>query len=80
MSTADIKSLKKDVEQLVTQEKSLEDWIGSNYEHCDFEKVNRQLNIVRAKLLARNQKIERLRCPGKYSNIGDETLIKGIAL
>lgn len=80
MSVAEIKSIKKDVEQLVTQEKSLEDWINNNLNHTDYEKVNRQLNIVRAKLLARNQKIERLRCPGKFSNIANEVTYKGVAL
>ena len=74
----DLKSLNKDVEQFLAQESSLENWINENRTHPDFEKVNRQLNIVRAKLMARRQHIDRIKCPDKYASLGNDYAISNL--
>lgn len=76
----DLRLLHKDMEQLVAQESSLENWINNNPAHPDFEKVNRQLNIVRAKLMARRQHNDRISSPKKYADIGNEYAISNLSL
>ena len=55
----DTTEIKKEIEQLLQQADSLEQWTRNNIKHTDFEKVRRELNAVNVKIRAKQQRIER---------------------
>ena len=55
----DIADIKKEIEQLLQQADSLDQWTRNNVTHPDFEKVRRKLNAVNVKIKAKQQRVER---------------------